>query len=214
MIFRATIQNSTVYSFWSTHQNWSRILLLLLLLPLLREIEENIQRQIRERNNFCANVKNSRATHLTKTSKFRAWNFRIDGGKKVHIVPALEFRFPVPLEHVEDLIGENFRRRCFRVNGPRANRTYTFLFSPLFEAIHKHGEKEKEINYRGNDISLSIIDIPFATLLPLNVIRITAIADISNISPWIDSITFPENSRYKNFTPISFFLFFSIFLPR
>lgn len=47
---------------------------------------------------------------------------------KVGIVPTLEFRFPVPLERVEDLIrGENFLLPGEQSES-KQKETYTFLF--------------------------------------------------------------------------------------
>lgn len=80
------------------------------------------------KNDFCTKVKNSRATLLISLKLASSMHGIFDWWLKVGIVPTLEFRFPVPLERVEDLIrGENFRRRCFRVNSPRANKRNVYL---------------------------------------------------------------------------------------
>lgn len=90
-------------------------------------MKEIIQRQIWEERTI-SKVKNSRATLLISLKLASSMHGIFDWWLKVGIVPTLEFRFPVPLERVEDLIrGENFRRRCFRVNSPRANKRNVYL---------------------------------------------------------------------------------------
>lgn len=106
------------------HHVWIRIDLLL---RLLCEMEEIIQRQIWEERTI-SKVKNSRATLLISLKLASSMHGIFDWWLKVGIVPTLEFRFRVPLERVEDLIrGENFRRRCFRMNSPRANKRNVYL---------------------------------------------------------------------------------------
>ena len=60
----------------------------------------------RRKSNFCAKVKNSRATLLISPKLPCSMHGIFDWRLKVGIVPTLEFRFPVPLERVEDLILE------------------------------------------------------------------------------------------------------------